>query len=98
MFCNALGAELTTFSRQEDKLADAKTLGAAYVVHAVGDSYAKPSTLEFNLITSTADVTKNSPLDAYMKCVSHRLSRSSPPLSSRRLPHRARPFVLVDRR
>jgi hypothetical protein len=97
IFCSALGAEFTAFSRHANKLADAKTLDAAEAVHAVGDSFAEPYSLEFDLTMSTADVTKKSPLDPYMKCVSRRLSRTSPCLSSRRLPHRARPFVLVDR-
>jgi D-arabinose 1-dehydrogenase-like Zn-dependent alcohol dehydrogenase len=70
IFGNALGAELTAFSRHENKLADAKKLGAADAVHVVGDSFAEPYSLEFDLIISTADVTKKSPIDAYMKCVS----------------------------
>jgi D-arabinose 1-dehydrogenase-like Zn-dependent alcohol dehydrogenase len=64
-----IGAKFTVFSCHEDKLANAKKLGAADAVHAVGDSFAEPYSLEFNLIISTADVTKKSPLDAYMKCV-----------------------------
>jgi alcohol dehydrogenase (NADP+) len=98
IFGNALGAEFIAFSRHESKLADAKKLGAADAVHAVGDNIGEPYSLEFDLIISTADVTKKSPLEAYMKCVSRRLSRSAPFLSSRLLPHRARSFALVDRR
>jgi D-arabinose 1-dehydrogenase-like Zn-dependent alcohol dehydrogenase len=95
LFRNALGAEVTAFSRQEDKLADAKKLG---YVHAVGDRFAKPYALECDIIISTADVTEKFPLEPYIKYVSHCLSCSSPPLSSRRLPYRACLFVLVDRR
>jgi hypothetical protein len=66
-------------------------------VHVVSDSFAEPYSLEFDFIISTADVTEKSPLNAYMKCVSCGLVRFSPFLPSSRLPHRARPFVLVDR-
>jgi alcohol dehydrogenase (NADP+) len=90
-FGNALGAEVTAFSRQEDKLADAKKLGAAHAVHAVGDSLAEPYALEFDLIISTADVTEKFPLDAYMTCVPRCPARFSPSQPSSRFLRRLIP-------
>jgi D-arabinose 1-dehydrogenase-like Zn-dependent alcohol dehydrogenase len=69
---NALGAEVTVFSRQKHKLADPKKIGAAHAVQAISENFVEPYALEFDLIIATADVTGKFPLDASIKCVSRR--------------------------
>jgi alcohol dehydrogenase (NADP+) len=68
MFANALGSEVTAFTRQESKVSDAKKMGAAHVVVTHGTDFADALQYEFDLIVSTADANDKFPLEKYMRC------------------------------
>lgn len=62
LFGVALGAEVTVFSHQQDKLDDAKKMGAKEAVLTTEEDFAKPYALTFDFIISTIDLAKAIPL------------------------------------
>ncbi|GAA6033875.1 hypothetical protein JCM8097_000381 [Rhodosporidiobolus ruineniae] len=62
LFGVAMGAEVTVFTHQADKLEDAKKMGATNAVNTSDEDWAKPYSLYFDFIISTIDNAKAMPL------------------------------------
>ncbi|GAA6001198.1 hypothetical protein JCM10207_007457 [Rhodosporidiobolus poonsookiae] len=62
MFAAAMGAEVIAFSHQEDKLVDAKKMGAADAVLTTKEKWNEPYALKFDFILSTIDNASAMPL------------------------------------
>jgi len=57
-FAAALGAEVTAFTHQGDKIEDAKKMGAKHVVNTSEKEFEKNHAFEFDLLLSTVDDSK----------------------------------------
>ncbi|GAA5862398.1 hypothetical protein JCM8547_007628 [Rhodosporidiobolus lusitaniae] len=62
LFGVALGADVTVFTHQEDKLEDAKKMGASEAVLTTKEDWSKPYALTFDVIISTIDNAKAIPV------------------------------------
>ncbi|GAA5979027.1 hypothetical protein JCM10908_002779 [Rhodotorula pacifica] len=65
----AMGAEVTVFTHQEDKVADAKKMGATNVVLTTEKDWAKPYFQTLDFIVCTIDVASALPLTDLTSCL-----------------------------